>query len=100
MAFSQFGSVQLVGPEVHAQGPVGLDFPPDFKVAGFFFALVQGDVVTSGTGRASTTGWEGRAKTAGLQAGDALGISVLLLVGPGAAPGMQTLTWSEKVLVE
>jgi hypothetical protein len=100
MAFSQFGSVRLAGPQVAAHGPVGLDFPPDFKVAGYFFALVQGDVVTSGTGRASSTAWEGRAPTNGLQAGDALGISVLLLVGPGTAPGMQTLTWSEKVLVE
>jgi hypothetical protein len=100
MAFSQFGSVQLVGPEVHAQGPVGLDFPPHFKVAGFLFALAQGEVVTSGTGQASATAWVGRAPTNGLQAGEAIGISVLLLVGPGPAPGLQTLTWSEQVLVE
>ena len=99
MAFSQFGSVRIGAGQVHTHGPLS-EFPPDFKPAGFFFAFVQGDVMTSGTGRVGTGAWEGKAPVGDLQPGDALGVAVVLMIDPGARPAVQTITWSETVLVE
>jgi hypothetical protein len=99
MAFSRFGSVRLGAGQVHTHGPVS-EFPPDFKVGGFFFVFVQGDVLVGGTGRVGTDAWEGKADAGDLEPGDALGIGVLLMVDPGFKPQTQMVTWSETVLVE
>lgn len=101
MAFSQFDSVELGigGSLVHAHGGLA-PFPAGFKVAGFLFAIVQGDAVVGGPGTAGAGGWTGQASGGGLAPGDALGVGMLLLVDPGATPGIQAVTWSEAVLVE
>jgi hypothetical protein len=99
MAFSQFSTAQVRGGKVVASGPVTLDGEVEGEVAGFLFALVQGDVVVGGPAQATGGGWQGEASAGALEPGEAQGVGVMLFLNLRPNPGYQVLTWSEAVQV-
>lgn len=65
----------------------------------YHFLLIQGDVVSRGTGQGHGEVWTGLTEQfePELQVGPALAVGLAILPRKGSAPGFMTFGWSEQI---